>query len=73
MNSLGLGPIELTIVESTEPAASWSGRNGLTSGNEPLAVTPVKDVGFPYQSYRAFGEVGDAIDSGMLEFSWHHF
>jgi mycobactin lysine-N-oxygenase len=73
LNNLGLGPIALTIVESTEPAASWSGRNGLTSGREPLAVTPVKDVGFPYQSYRAFGEDGDAIDSVMLGFSWHHF
>ena len=52
LNSLGLGPIALTIVEATEPAASWSGRNGMTSGEEPLAIPPIKDVGFPYQSHR---------------------
>jgi mycobactin lysine-N-oxygenase len=73
INSLGLGPLALSIVEATEPAASWSGRNGLTSGNEPLAVTPVKDVGFPYQSYQAFAEVGEQIDGAMLEFSWHQY
>jgi len=71
LNTLGLGPIRLTIVEATEPAASWSGRNGLTSGSESLAVTPVKDVGFPYQSYQTFGEHGDAIDRVMILFSWH--
>ena len=56
LNRLGLGPIALTIVEATEPAASWSGRNGMTSGEEPLAIPPIKDVGFPYQSYQEFGE-----------------
>ena len=60
LNTLGLGPLALTIVEATELAASWSGRNGMTSGEEPLAIPPIKDVGFPYQSYEAFGEVGDA-------------
>ncbi len=29
-NSLGLGPISVTIVEGTEVAASWKGRNGMT-------------------------------------------
>ena len=48
----------MTIVEKTEPAASWLGRNGMTSGEEPLAVTPIKDVGFPYQSHIEFGEAG---------------
>jgi mycobactin lysine-N-oxygenase len=69
-NRLGLGPITLTIVEKTEPAASWLGRNGMTSGEEPLAIPPIKDVGFPYQSRRQFGPHGDAIDGAMLPFSW---
>jgi mycobactin lysine-N-oxygenase len=73
LNSLGMGPISLTIVEATELAASWSGRNGLTSGRESLAVTPVKDVGFPYQSYRVFGDAGDALDRIMILFSWQQF
>ena len=55
INQLGLGPISVTIVEGTEPAASWLGRNGMTSGEEPLAVTPIKDIGFPYRSFKEFG------------------
>jgi mycobactin lysine-N-oxygenase len=70
LNNLGLGPLSLTIVEATEPAASWSGRNGMTSGEEPLAITPIKDVGFPYQSDDAFGVAGEAIDRAMMAFSW---
>jgi mycobactin lysine-N-oxygenase len=72
-NSLGLGPISLKIVEGTEVAASWKGRNGMTSGEEPLAVTPIKDVGFPYQSFREFGEAGEAIDDQAMRFSWQRY
>jgi mycobactin lysine-N-oxygenase len=73
LNSLGLGPVTLTILEAVEPAASWSGRNGMTSGEEPLAIPPIKDVGFPYQSFQIFGAVGEAIDRAMLAFSWQHY
>jgi mycobactin lysine-N-oxygenase len=73
LNTLGLGPLTLTIVEATELAASWSGRNGMTSGEEPLAISPIKDVGFPYQSWEAFGEVGDAIDRTVMPFSWQRY
>lgn len=72
-NSLGLGPISLKTVEATEVAASWKGRNGMTSGEEPLAVTPIKDVGFPYQSFREFGEAGEAIDECVMGFSWQRY
>ncbi len=73
INQLGLGPISLTIIEGTEPAASWLGRNGMTSGEEPLAVTPIKDIGFPYQSFREFGEAGEALDAAAMGFSWQQF
>jgi mycobactin lysine-N-oxygenase len=73
LNRLGLGPITLTIIEKTEPAASWLGRNGMTSGEEPLAIPPIKDVGFPYQSYRQFGEAGDAVDAGLLPFTFQRY
>src|SRR4051794_19709378 len=73
INTLGLAEISLTIVEKTEPAASWLGRNGMTSGEEPLAIPPIKDVGFPYQSYRQFGEAGDAIDAGILPFTFQRY
>jgi mycobactin lysine-N-oxygenase len=73
INNLGLGRVSVTVVEKTEPAASWLGRNGMTSGEEPLAIPPIKDVGFPYQSRRQFGEAGDAIDAGLLPFTWQRF
>jgi mycobactin lysine-N-oxygenase len=73
LNTLGLGPIALTIVEGTEVAASWLGRNGMTSGEEPLAVTPIKDVGFPYRSFEAFGDDGEAIDELVIGFSWQRY
>jgi mycobactin lysine-N-oxygenase len=73
VNSLGLGSISLTIVEGTEVAASWLGRNGMTSGEEPLAVTPIKDIGFPYRSFDVFGEDGEAIDEAVMRFSWQRY
>lgn len=69
-NSLGLAELSVKIVEGTEVAASWKGRNGMTSGEEPLAVTPIKDIGFPYQSHIEFGEAGEAIDAGLAQFTW---
>jgi len=73
INTLGLGEISMTVVEKTEPAASWLGRNGMTSGEEPLAIPPIKDVGFPYQSSRQFGATGDEIDAALLPLTWQRF
>ena len=46
-NTLGLAELSMKVIEGTEVAASWKGRNGMTSGEEPLAIPPIKDVGFP--------------------------
>lgn len=73
INRLGFGPISVTIVEGVEPAASWKGLNGMTSGDEPLAVTPIKDVGFPYESAKAFGDLGPAVDRTVMELSWQQY
>ena len=73
LNRMGLGPISLTIVEANEHAASWQGFNGMTSGDEGLAITPLKDVGFPYESGHAFGELGEELDAAMLAFSWQAY
>jgi alcohol dehydrogenase (cytochrome c) len=70
MNGLGLAELTVTIVEKTEPAASWKGLNGMTSGEEPLAVPPIKDIGFPYRSSRQFPEHGDKLDEALLPLSW---
>lgn len=73
VNTLGLAEISMTVIEKTEPAASWLGRNGMTSGEEPLAIPPIKDIGFPYQSSRQFGTLGDEIDAALLPFTWQRF
>jgi outer membrane protein assembly factor BamB len=70
LNGLGLADLTVTIVEKTEPAASWLGLNGMTSGEEPLAVPPIKDVGFPYRSSRQFPTVGDELDAALLPLTW---
>ncbi|HEX3323919.1 MAG TPA: SidA/IucD/PvdA family monooxygenase [Solirubrobacterales bacterium] len=70
LNGLGLTRLSIKVIEGTEVAASWKGRNGMTSGEEPLAVTPIKDVGFPYQSHVEFGEAGEAIDAALAQFTW---
>jgi mycobactin lysine-N-oxygenase len=73
LNTLGAGPLSLTIVEATELAASWLGRNGMTSGEEPLAIPPIKDIGFPYQSTKTFGELGAELDRAMMPFTWQRY
>ena len=73
INSLGLADISLKIIEGTDVAASWLGLNGMTSGEEPLAVTPIKDVGFPYRSHVEFGEAGEAIDAALSSFTWQQY
>jgi len=73
MNRLGLAEISMSVIERNTPAASWLGLNGMTSGEEALAVPPIKDVGFPYRSYRQFGEHGDEIDAALLPVSWPRY
>jgi mycobactin lysine-N-oxygenase len=73
VNRLGLASLAMTAVEKTTPAASWLGRNGMTSGEEPLAIPPIKDVGFPYRSARQFGAAGAEIDAALLPFSWQRY
>jgi mycobactin lysine-N-oxygenase len=73
LNSLGLGLAKVSIVEATGPASAWRDGNGVTSSREILGLTPSKDVGFPYQSARAFGAVGADVDAAMVGFSWQSY
>lgn len=73
INTLELASISLTIVEGTAVAASWLGRIGMTTGDEPLAVTPIKDIGFPYRSFDVFGDDGEAVDEAVMRFSWQRY
>lgn len=70
LNTLGLGPIALTLVEASSPAAAWMDGEGVTSSREVLAISPSKDVGFPYEGARAYGADGAAVDEAALAFSW---
>jgi mycobactin lysine-N-oxygenase len=73
LNGLGIGPVRMTLVEATGPAAAWMDGNGVTSSREVLAISPAKDVGFPYESACSFGELGAAIDAAALRFSWQRY
>jgi mycobactin lysine-N-oxygenase len=73
LNSLGLGPIALTIVEAVGPAGAWMDGNGVSTSREVLAISPSKDVGFPYQSRHAFGDAGGAVDEAAMSFSWQRY
>ncbi len=70
INRVGLGSVSMLIVEARRPASSWSGAAGMTSGDEELAITPHKDIGFPYESHRMFGDDGARIDGVLADFSW---
>ncbi len=73
LNGLGLGPISVTVVESTGPAAAWRDGEGVTSSREILGLSPTKDVGFPYQGARAFGAAGADVDRAAMAFSWQRY
>jgi mycobactin lysine-N-oxygenase len=73
LNMLGLGPVSLTIVEATGPAGAWMDGNGVTSSREVLAISPSKDVGFPYEGRHAFGAAGEAVDRAAMSFSWQRY
>jgi mycobactin lysine-N-oxygenase len=73
LNELELGQVSLLIIEEAQSAASWLGANGMTSGEELLAISPLKDVGFPYETERLMGAAGQAIDGLLLEFSWTRY
>jgi len=65
LKELGIGDVQITIIERTAIAANWKGKSGFTDGNSPLGTPPEKDVGFPYNS-----RYGNDVDVAMLRFSW---
>ena len=62
LNSLGLGPISLTVVEAVGPAAAWRDGEGVTSSREILGLGPCKDIGFPYQGARPGHNLESNVD-----------
>jgi mycobactin lysine-N-oxygenase len=73
LNRLGLGSVTVTIIEAVGPAGAWMDGNGVSSSREVLAISPSKDVGFPYESRHAFGDAGEVVDRAALSFSWQRY
>src|SRR5260370_26173625 len=44
----GLDAPRVALVDRATVAGNWSGRQGYTSGLQPLGTPPEKDIGFPY-------------------------
>jgi mycobactin lysine-N-oxygenase len=66
--SIGLAAPQVVLVERSDPAGNWTGRQGYTSGLLPLGTPPEKDVGFPYAD--SWGVASSAVTAAMAEFSW---
>jgi cation diffusion facilitator CzcD-associated flavoprotein CzcO len=45
----GLPAPRVVLVDRSEVAGNWSGRQGYTNGLLPLGTPPEKDVGYPYR------------------------
>jgi mycobactin lysine-N-oxygenase len=73
LNRLAFGSVTVTVVEALAPAGAWMDSNGVSTSREILAISPSKDVGFPYQSRKLFGDIGEAVDRAALSFSWQRY
>lgn len=72
LNELGMADLKLAVIERSELASSWTGRNGFTTGREEMGTRPEKDVGFPYQSL-LYGARNKDVDAAMMQFSWQSY
>jgi len=72
LNSLGLAHLEVTVLERSCRASSWTGTYGYTTGREELGTRPEKDVGFPYES-EFYGAKAADVEKAMFEFSWSSY
>lgn len=64
----GLNAPRVVLVDRGPVAGNWTGRQGYTSGLQPLGTPPEKDVGFPYAS--SWGAASAAVSAAMAEYSW---
>jgi mycobactin lysine-N-oxygenase len=68
LEAAGLAAPRVVLIDRSEVAGNWSGRQGFTSGLLPLGTPPEKDVGFPYGP--GWGESSSAVTAAMAPFSW---
>src|SRR5512132_4191337 len=68
LTAVGLDAPHVVLVDRSEVAGNWSGRQGYTSGLLPLGTPPEKDVGFPYPA--SWGSASSAVTAAMARFTW---
>ena len=64
----GLDAPRVVLVDRATVAGNWSGRQGYTSGLQPLGTPPEKDIGFPYAD--SWGAASSAVTAAMADYSW---
>src|SRR5690242_17237262 len=64
----GLPAPRVVLVDRSEVAGNWSGRQGYTSGLLPLGTPPEKDVGYPYAD--GWGDASADVVAAMAGYSW---
>lgn len=72
LEELGLRVPTVTLVESNEVAANWTGKTGYTTGTQPLGTPPQKDVGYPYAS-TSWGPANKSVNYLMQRYSWQAY
>jgi mycobactin lysine-N-oxygenase len=68
LEAAGLAGPRVVLIDRSDVAGNWSGRQGFTSGLLPLGTPPEKDVGFPYSA--SWGEASSAVTAAMAPYSW---
>ena len=64
----GLPVPRVVLVDRSQAAGNWSGRQGYTNGLLPLGTPPEKDVGYPYAA--GWGDASADVVAAMAEYSW---
>ncbi|SDP97780.1 SidA/IucD/PvdA family monooxygenase [Lentzea jiangxiensis] len=62
---------EVLLVDHQGIAENWTGRFGYTDGRQQLATSPMKDIGFPYNS--TCWRDNNKVNVEMIQYSWHAF
>jgi mycobactin lysine-N-oxygenase len=68
LRDLGLGTLDVIIIEEQAVAADWLGKFGWTNGEPILSTPPEKDIGFPYRSL-----YGPQVDRALWAYAWPRF
>jgi hypothetical protein len=67
VEAAGLAAPRVVLIDRSDVAGNWSGRQGFTSGLLPLGTPPEKDVGFPLQPGLGRGVICRHHGDGSLQ------